>query len=523
MRRSLIAVALTAAFLFPVVGSAKTFKWASQGDILTLDPHSQNEGLNIAANLWVYDPLLAYNEKFDVVPSLAVSWEQVNPSLWRFKLRPNVKFHDGSAFTADDVVFSIKRAMAPSSQFKSYVAGISDAKAIDPLTVEISTAGPNPVLLRQLPSLGIMSKAWAEKNNAMLPQDFNKKEESYAARHAMGTGPYMLKAREVDIKTTYVENPNWWGKPTKQGNVTEIIYTPIKQNATRTAALLSGEIDFVLDPPAQDLDRLRKQVKVIDGNENRTIYFAMDVKSPELKYSNIKGKNPMQDVRVREALYRSIDIEAIKKSVMRGMSLPTGAMISPQVNGYSDAMGKRVPYDVEKAKALLKEAGYENNLEFTLDCPNNRYINDEAICQAVVAMWARAGMKVKLNTMPRATFFPKIANGDFSVYLFGWGVPTFDAYYTLESLIRSKAEGAAGAFNYGGYSNPKVDALIDAVKTEVDDAKRTAMIREAFTIHAKEFGTIPLHDQVIPWAMKKNIEITHQPNNRPVVERITIK
>ncbi len=190
MRRTLIAAAVSAAMLFPVLGVAKTFKWASQGDILTLDPHSQNEGLNIAANLWVYDPLVRYNEKFEVSPALATSWEQINPSLWRFKLREGVKFHDGTPFTADDVVFSIKRAMAPSSQFKSYTAGIKDVKAIDPLTVEIATDGPNPVLLRQLPVLGMMSKAWSEKNGTTSPQDFNKKEESYSARNAMGTGPY---------------------------------------------------------------------------------------------------------------------------------------------------------------------------------------------------------------------------------------------------------------------------------------------------------------------------------------------
>ena len=522
MRRTLIAAALSAAMLLPGLGFAKTFKWTSQGDILTLDPHSQNEGLNIAANLWVYDPLVKYNEKYEVVPSLATSWERINPTTMRFKLRPNVKFQDGTPFTADDVVFSLKRAMAPSSQFKSYVAGISDVVAVDPLTVDVITAGPNPVLLRQLPSLGIMSKAWAEKNNAALPQDFNKKEESFAARNAMGTGPYKLKSREVDIKTVYVENPDWWGKPTKTGNVTEIVYTPIKQNATRTAALLSGEVDFVLDPPAQDLDRLRKQVNVLDGNEYRTIYIGLDVKSPELKYSNVKDKNPLADVRVREALYRAIDIEAIKKSVMRGMSLPTGAMISPQVNGYSDALGKRVPYDPVKARELLKAAGYDNNLEFTLDCPNNRYINDEAICQAVVAMWAKIGVKTKLNAMPRATFFPKVANGDTSIYLFGWGVPTFDAFYTLESLIRTKGTGASGAFNYGGYSNPKVDALIDAIKTETDDPKRTAMIQEALGIHAKEFGALPLHDQIIPWAMKKNVKMIHRPDNRPVIEWIRI-
>lgn len=522
MRRTLIAAAVSAAMLFPALGVAKTFKWASQGDILTLDPHSQNEGLNIAANLWVYDPLVRYNEKFEVTPGLATSWEQINPSLWRFKLREGVKFHDGTPFTADDVVFSIQRAMAPSSQFKSYTAGIKEARAIDPLTVEISTNGPNPVLLRQLPVLGMMSKAWSEKNGTMAPQDFNKKEESYSARNAMGTGPYKLKSREIDVKTVYVENTDWWGKPTKTGNVTEIIYTPIKQNATRTAALLSGEVDFVLDPAAQDLDRLRQQVKVIDGNEYRTIFLGMDQKSPELKYSNVKGKNPLADVRVREALYRAIDIEAIKKSVMRGMSLPTGAMIAPQVNGYTKELGKRVPYDLEKARALLKEAGYDNNFEVTLDCPNNRYINDEAICQAIVAMWAKVGVKAKLNAMPRATFFPKVGNNDTSIYLFGWGVPTYDAYYTLEALIHSKGEGANGSFNYGNYTNPQVDKLIDTIKTETDDAKRTAMIHEALALFAKDFGAIPLHDQIIPWAMKKNVNVLHRADNRPVVEWIKI-
>ncbi len=304
--------------------------------------------------------------------------------------------------------------------------------------------------------------------------------------------------------------------------MTEIEYSPFKQNATRTAALLSGEVDFVLDPPAQDLDRLRQSATVLDGNEYRTIYIGLDVKSPELKYSNVKGKNPLQDVRVREALYRAIDIEAIKKSVMRGMSLPTGTMIAPQVAGYTVELGKRVPFDPEKSKALLKEAGYDNNFELTLDCPNNRYINDEAICQAILAMWAKVGVKGKLNAMPRATFFPKVANGDTSAYLFGWGVPTFDAFYSLEALIRSKGEGANGSFNYGNYSNPAIDKLIDTVKTETDDAKRTAMIHQALELFAKDFGALPLHDQVIPWAMKKNVNALHRADNRPVVEWITI-
>ncbi len=522
MRRTLLATAMAAALFLPLSSQAKPFHWASQGDILTLDPHAQNEGLTIAASSYVYEPLVQYNEEFDLVPALATSWEQVSPTVWRFTLRDNVKFHDGTPFEADDVVFSVKRAMAPTSHFKAYVNGIKDVRATGPNTVEIETAGPNPVLLRQLTNVFIMNRDWAEKNNASQPQDFSKKEETFSARNTNGTGPYKLASREVDVRTVFEENPDWWGAANKKGNVTKITYTPIKQSATRTAALLSGEIDFVLDPAAQDLDRLRQQAKVVEGNEYRTIYLGLDQKSPELKYSSIKGKNPFADPRVREALYLAIDVDALKKAVMRGLSAPTGTMIAPQVNGWSEELSKRFPYDPEKAKQLLKEAGYENNLDFTLDCPNNRYINDEAICQAIVAMWARIGVKAQLNAMPRATYFPKVQSNDTSAYLFGWGVPTFDALYTLQSLIRSKGEGADGSFNYGGYSNPEVDKLIDQVKTETDDAKRTEAIQKALAIHAKEFGHIPLHDQVIPWAMRKNVNVVHRADNRLTMEWVTV-
>ncbi|VFR36200.1 putative binding-protein-dependent transport protein (periplasmic) [plant metagenome] len=514
MRRSLIAAAVAAVLVLPAMGHAKTLRWASQGDILTLDPHAQNEGLTIAASSYVYEPLVQYNPEFQISPGLATQWEQVEPTVWRFTLREGVKFHDGTPFEADDVVFSVKRALAPTSHFKAYVNGIKDVREVDGKTVEIITDGPNPVLLRQLTNVFIMNREWSEKNKATAPQDFSKNEETYSARNTNGTGPYQLKSREVDVRTVFVENAGWWGKADKKGNVTEIIYTPIKQAATRTAALLSGEIDFVLDPPAQDLQRLQQQVKVVEGNEYRTIYLGLDQKSPELKYSTIKGKNPFADPRVREALYLAIDVEAIKKAVMRGLSAPTGTMISPQVQGWTKDLAERVPNNAERARALLKEAGYEKDLNFTLDCPNNRYINDEAICQAVVTMWARVGVTARLNAMPRATYFPKVQSFDTSAYLFGWGVPTFDALYTLQSLIRSKGQGADGSFNFGGYHNAEVDKLIDQIKVETDEAKRNAAIHQVLAIHAKEFGHIPLHDQVIPWAMKKNVNVVHRADNR---------
>jgi peptide/nickel transport system substrate-binding protein len=524
MRRLFLAVLAVAALGAGPALEAKTLRWASQGDILTFDPHAQNEGLNNTATGYVYEPLLTYNEKFELVPALATSWNRDGNLIWRFNLRKGVKFHDGTPFSADDVVFSIERAMAPTSNFKVYTTGIQGARKIDDHTVLIYTTVPNPVLLRQLTELRMMSKAWSEKNKVTLPQNYVQKEETYAARNANGTGPYMLKSREVDIKTVLVENPSWWGKPTKKGNVTEVIYTPIKSEATRTAALLSGEIDFVLDPAPQDIARMKQNpaVKVVEGAENRTIFLGFDQFRDELQYSNVKGKNPFKDLRVRQALYQAIDIEAIKRAVMRGSSDPTGAIIAPQVHGWTKEANQRLPYNVDAAKKLLADAGYPNGFEFTLDCPNNRYINDEEICKALAAMWARIGLKVNVNAMPRATYFPKIQKFDTSAYLLGWGVPTFDALYSLQSLARTVGTGGDGNFNLGRVSNAEFDKLVDGMKSEVDVKKRDEMIARALALHNQQVMHIPLHNQVIPWAMRKNVNVVHRADNRLSAEWVKI-
>ena len=519
MFRHAIASMLAAVLVAAPALQAKTLRWASQGDILTFDPHSQNEGLNNTANSYIYEPLLDYNEKYELEPQLAVKWSQDTPLIWRFELRRNVKFHDGTPFTADDVVYSIERALAPTSNFRAYTTAIQGARKIDDHTVLIITSAPNPVLLRQLRELRMMSKAWSEKHGVMQPTNFVQKQESHAVRNANGTGPFILKSREVDIRTVFVENPNWWGKSSKKGNVTEIVYTPVKSDATRTAALLSGELDFVLDPPPQDLARLKTNpsVKVVEGAENRTIFLGFDQFRDELLFSDVKGKNPFKDLRVRQALYHAINIEAIQKSVMRGSSDPTGAIIQRAVNGWTKEAHVRLPYDPKKAREMLTAAGYPNGFSFTLDCPNNRYINDEEICIAITAMWAKVGLKVKLNAMPRATYFQKIQKHDTSVYLLGWATATFDGLYTLQSLIRTPAadgKGADGNFNLGKYSNPKADALIDQVKTEIDDGKRNQAMRDAQRIHADDVGHIPLHQQVIPWAMRSNVSVFHRADNR---------
>ncbi len=510
-----MSLGMAATLLATPALQAKTFKWSSASDIPTLDIHSQNNALGNGVHAAIYDSLVYYNStSFKPEPQLALSWKNVSPTQVRFQLRPGVKFSDGSPFTADDVVFSITRAMAKTSNYAVYAEGIDKAVKVDANTVDILLKAPTPTLINQLTELRIMSKAWAEKNNSTSPKDIKTQEETFAHRNAMGTGPYMVKEWQPDQRLVLTANPNYWGKnPT---NVTEIVYTPIKSQATRLAALLSGETDFVLDPSPQDLPRLRSNadLKVIDGVENRTIFLGMDQHRDELPGSNVKGKNPLKDARVRKALYQAIDINALNRVTMRGLSQNTGTLIAPQVNGWTKKVDARWPYDVAAAQKLLADAGYAQGFEVDFACPNNRYISDEAICQAVTAMWARVGVKAKLRTLPLVTYFPMIQRYEASIYMLGWGVPTFDALYSLQSLLRTVGAGGDGNYNVGRYSNPQMDALIERVKVETDLKVRNELIEKALVLSHEDVAYLPLHNQIIPWAMRKNIQAVHRADNR---------
>ncbi|MBA3593077.1 MAG: ABC transporter substrate-binding protein [Polaromonas sp.] len=494
---------------------AKPFKWSSASDIPTLDIHSQNNALGNGVHAAIYDALVYYNSQtFKPEGQLATAWREISPTQMRFTLRSGVKFSDGTPLTADDVVYSITRAMAKTSNYAVYTQGIDRVVKVNDNTVDFIMKGSNPVLLNQLTELRIMSKAWAEKNKSVEPKDIRAKDETFAHRNAMGTGPYMVKEWQPDQKLVMVKNPNYWG--TVPTNVTEIIYTPIKSEATRVAALLSGEVDFVLDPSPQDLARLRSNanLKVIDGIENRTIFFGMDQFRDELPGSNVKGKNPLKDQRVRMALYQAIDINSIVRVTLRGLGQATGTLVAPQVNGWTEAVHKRFPFDPEASKKLLADAGYPQGFEVDFACPNNRYINDEEICQAVTAMWSRIGVKAKLRTMPLVTYFPMIQRYEASIYMLGWGVPTFDALYSLQSLTRSVGTGGDGNYNVGRYSNPRMDIVVDRVKTETDLPVRNRFLTEGLQLSNDTVSHLPLHNQIIPWAMKKNIEVTHRADNR---------
>jgi peptide/nickel transport system substrate-binding protein len=511
----LLAAAAAALALAAVPAHAVTLKWAAQNDILTLDPHSQNHATTISILQHAYEPLVRYDKKFQVEPCLATSWQQLTPAQWRFNLRKNVKFHDGSPFTADDVVFSYQRIKQPQGTMQPYVTGVKEVRKIDDHTVDFFLEGPNPVFLRNLVIFHIVSKTWAEKTKSQNVQNYKDREETYASRNVNGTGAYMLKLWEPDKRVVLAVNPGWWDK--REGNVTEVIYTPIKSDSTRVSALLSGDVDMVTDLPTQDVARLRQdpKLKVLDGAENRTIFIAMDQGSAELKYADVKGKNPFKDLRVRRALNMAVDREAIKRVTMRGLSIPGGLMIAPNVHGWSQDIDKVTPFEADGAKKLLAEAGYPNGFEFTLNCPNNRYVNDEEICLALVGMWARIGVKTKLAAEPMSTFIAKVQNFDTSAYMLGWGVATFDALYMLQALARTRTTGADGSFNFSRISDTKLDQLIDTMKTEMDQKKRDALIREALVMVRDQHYFVPLHYQLRPWAMKKNVSTEYRANDAP--------
>ena len=520
LQPTLLALALAVAC---GASAAKTVRVANQGDAQSMDPHSLNESMQLSFTGNVYEPLVARDKKLGLVPGLATRWTQTSPTVWRFELRRNVTFHDGTPFTADDVVFSFRRVAGEGSDMKSYTASVKDARKVDAHTVEIETVTPFPILPDVLTLVYMMSKKWCEENKAERPVDRRRGIENAASFRANGTGPFRLKERQPTTRTVLVRNGTYWDKI--EGNVTEVVFTPIGNDATRVAALASGEVDVMERVPLQDVERLRANpgLNVLQGPELRTIFLGMDQKRDELLFSSVKGKNPFKDKRVRQAVYQAIDIETIKSRVMRNAATPLALMVAPGIKGFVPELNKRLPYDVEAAKKLLAEAGYASGFEVALNCPNDRYVNDGDICQAVAANLARVGIKVNLQTETKGTYFPKVLRRDTSFYMLGWTPGTYDSHNALNALMATPNDKGQGQFNLGAYSNPKLDELTLKIQSETDVAKRNEMIREAFKIHQDDVGHIPLHQQALAWATRKNVELVQLPDNFMFFKWVTVK
>jgi len=509
------AATLVATVLLAGAAEARSVTWARTGDALTLDPHSQNEGPthNLLQN--IYEPLMLREHTGKLLPTLAESWKVTSdPLVWEFKLRQGVKFHNGNTFNADDVVFSIERALQPTSDMKGIISSIEKVSKVDDHTVQIKTKGPNPILPDQLTNIYIMDKEWSEANNTVTVEDFKAKKDNFAVRNANGTGPYSVVSREQDVKTVLKLFDGYWGKGQVPLGIESINYVTIKKDETRVAALLSGEVDLVQDMPVQDIDRVQKTqgLKVNLGQENRSIFLGMDMGSPDLKSDDVQGKNPFADKRVRQAINMAIDRDGIRRAVMRNQSKPSGMIIGPFVNGYSEEFGKAPAVSVDKAKALLAEAGYANGFSIAFHCPNDRYVSDEGICQAVVPMLARIGIKANLISQSKTKHFPAIQNGETEFYLLGWGVPTYDSEYAFSFLHHTRS-GRYGGWNGTRYSNPELDKKIEGLSSEIDIAKRNAAIAEIWKTVQDETMYIPLHDQLLAYAMKGDLDVPVSPDN----------
>ncbi|MBW7860755.1 MAG: ABC transporter substrate-binding protein [Rhodocyclaceae bacterium] len=525
MTRIAAALTLSSSMLFAGLASAETLRWSSAGDSLTLDPHSQNEGPTHVMSHQIYDSLVFRDQSMKLQPRLATEWRVTDdPAVWEFKLRQGVSFHNGNPFNADDVVFSILRAKHENADMKGLLTTVVDVVKVDDYTVHMRTNGPNPLLPNNLTNLFMMDKEWSEANKVTVPQNFKAGEETFAVRNANGTGPFKLVSREPDVRTELVRNDSYWGKGSYPMEVSRIVFTPIKSAATRVAALLSGELDFLLDPPVQDLERLSsaKGLVVREGPENRTIFLGMQQALPELRTSDIKGKNPFADKRVRQALNIAINRDAIKRVVMRGQAVPAGIILPPFVDGYTKALDQVTPPDLARAKALLAEAGYPNGFSVTLSCPNDRYVNDEAICQAVTGMFGQIGVKVRLDARSKSIHFAELPKGELDFYMLGWGVPTMDSHYVFHYLVETKSD-KGGAWNATGYSNADIDALIAAMTQETDAAKRAAMVAKVWNTVQDEVLYLPLHHQMLNWAMKDNIDFPVQSENYPYFKLLKYK
>jgi peptide/nickel transport system substrate-binding protein len=497
LRRFLFAV--MAAFALTV--HAAELRIGLAADVTSLDPHYLNVAPNNNAAWHVFDALVHVDADARLVPGLAVSWRAIDPTTWEFKLRKGVKFHDGSDFTADDVIFSLERPAtlaASPGPFTGFVKPIVAKEVIDPWTLQFKTAAPYAMLPYDLNSIFIVSKKAASGAGT---EDFN------SGRAAVGTGPYKLLRFARGDRIELARNDAYWGEKSAWEKVTLRI---LPADTARITALLAGDLDAIENIPTADLTRLKANAnfRLEQKVSWRTMLLHMDQyrdHPPRLsdKSGTPLAKNPFMDARVRLAVSKAINRRAIVERVMEGDAIAAGNLVSPPVFGYVDTLKPEI-YDPNTAKKLLAEAGYPDGFALTLYAPNDRYVNDDQVAQALAQMLSRIGIQTKVETMPASMYFGKARAGEFSFALLGWG--SFSGDLALRALVATpSADKGYGAWNWGHYSNPKVDILLEQGFATLDEKKREALAREAATLALKDVPVILLHHQLASWAMKKGI------------------
>jgi peptide/nickel transport system substrate-binding protein len=485
----------------------------------SLDPYYHNLGPNLQMSAHIFDQLVAQDDNQKLIPALALNWKPISDTEWEFNLRKGVKFSDGSDFTAEDVVFSVDRvAKVPNSPspFTIYTKPIKEIKVIDPHKIVIVTNVPHPLLPNDLGSIYIMSKKAASGSAAegKTTEQLNKGEG------LVGTGPYKFVEWVRGDHLTLEANPGWWGGKAKWKKVTFRTFT---DNGARVAAILSGDVDVIESPPTADLPKLRENPKlsVSQGLSNRVIYIALDsFAEPSVGIPDTNGKNPLKDKRVREALSMAIDRDAIVKRIMQNLGVAAGDLL-PQPMFGSRADAKVQKYDLAAAKKLLADAGYPNGFTITLGTPNDRYINDSDVAQAVASMWTRIGVKTNVDSIKSTVFFKNRDEYKYSAYLAGWGAGTGEMSSPLRSLVATQnKDKGMGVTNRGRYSNPAMDAKLEEALRTVDDKKREALLQDASRLVINDYGILPLHYEVTPWATKKGLTYKPRVDQNTLAENV---
>jgi peptide/nickel transport system substrate-binding protein len=498
------AVVMAAALLLSPVLAAQELKIGLSTEPSALDPQYHNLGPNNQIAQHFFDVLIAQDPDQNLIPGLAVAWHPVGNDVWELKLRPNVKFHDGSPFTAEDVVFTIDRvAKVPNSPspFTIVTRQIDKVEVVDPMTVRLKTRGPAPLLPNDLGSLPIMSRIAAAGD---APEGKTTAQIN-SGQGLVGTGPFKFVEWQRGSQLVMERNDAYWGEKPHWQKVT---FKPLSNHAARVAALLSGDVDFIENPPTADIVRLEKDPKlaVVKKQSNRVIYIAFDqFAEPTPGVPDAGGRNPFKDRRVRKALSMALDRPSIVERIMEGQAAPAGELLpSPMFGTRPDAPVEK--YDVEGAKKLLAEAGYGNGFSVTLGTPNGRYVNDLKLAQIVAAMWSRAGVKTEVDQASPPVFFKNRDEYKYSAYLAGWGAGTGEMSSPLRALVATPDRGKGlGGTNKGRYSNSNMDAkLVEALAT-VDDAKRKALLQEASRLVMEDVGIVPLHFELSSWALKRGL------------------
>jgi peptide/nickel transport system substrate-binding protein len=513
---TLRSVWLAAALLITCASSAaaeNVLRFTSgSGGAVTMDPHSRWIDASRAANMQVYEALLDIESNLAIAPQLAVAWKIIDATIWQFELRRGVTFHDGTPFTAQDVVFSIERANAKTSAVRTSVDIIAAVSAVDDHTIQITTRAPDPLLWMRLSNVAIMSEGWARVNDVSTPTNVEVREETFASRHANGTGPFILEEFEPRGRWVVVRNPSWWGTAEYPHNIDRIVHT-YQSDEENLAALLDGEIDLLVAPLYSGLDAIQRNpdLKLVYRPKLHAAFFGFDQGSAELRTSNVKGRNPFKDKRVREAIPHAIDLEAALRPLMGELFFPAGMLPAPGMNGYSPELDRPIPYDPERARALLAEAGYPEGFRVLLDCPNEWGDDEIAECEAAADQLGKLGIEVSINFMGTDDLLAKVeGRRESDFFLNTWGEMDPDSERLLTELFQSQSK-----FNMAGYANPRVDELIEKIKIDMVTYARDAYLEEAWRIVTDDLVYLPIRHGVSVFAMRKHLEIPPDPWDVP--------